>query len=91
MSRTLLPFLAFSFCSAQVFAQANGVRFIFPEFTKVYAEKSMWSSYQLGMGYDHDFNDRISMGLDITIDLQRATEEGGLSIEVPYAGLIGNY
>ena len=91
MSRTLLPFLAFSFCSAQVFAQANGVRFIFPEFTKVYADKSMWSSYQLGMGYDHDFNDRISMGLDVTIDLQRATEEDGQSIEVPYAGFIANY
>ncbi len=91
MSRRFFPLLVCGLFYAQGFAQANGVRFIFPEFTKVYAEKSMWSSYQLGMGYDHDFNDRISMGLDITIDLQRATEEGGLSIEVPYAGLIGNY
>lgn len=91
MIRRILPVLVLTFCWIQGCAQANGVRFIFPEFTKVYADKSMWSSYQLGMGYDHDFNDHISMGLDITIDLQRATEEGGRSIEVPYAGLIANY
>lgn len=90
MSR-LLPLLVGGFFCTQALAQANGVRFIFPEFTKVYAGKNMWSSYQLGMGYDHDFNDRISMGLDVTIDLQRATEEDGQSIEVPYAGLIANY
>jgi hypothetical protein len=70
--------------------QSNGVRFIFPEFTKVYAGKSMWSSYQLGMGYDHDFNDRISMGFDVTLDLQRAPEDG-YDVEVNYAGYTASY
>lgn len=91
MSRRLLPLVICGLFAAQAFAQANGVRFIFPEFTKVYAGKGMWSSYQLGMGYDHDFNDRISTGLDFTLDLQRATEADGRTIEVPYAGLIANY
>ena len=65
MSRRFFPLLVCCLFYAQGFAQANGVRFIFPEFTKVYAEKSMWSSYQLGMGYDHDFNDHCPATLPI--------------------------
>jgi hypothetical protein len=90
MRARLLPLLACGLFCAQAIAQSNGVRFIFPEFTKVYAGKGMWSSYQLGMGYDHDFNDRISMGLDATLDLQRATEDGN-DISVQYAGYTADY
>jgi hypothetical protein len=71
-------------------AQTSGIRFIFPEFSKVYADKSMWATYQLGMGYDHDFNERLSMGFDAVIDLQRATESG-LSSDVTYQGYTGSY
>jgi hypothetical protein len=77
--------------SVHALAQSSGIRLIFPEFTKVYAGKSMWSSYQVGMGFDHDLNDRISMGIDLTFDLQRATGESGQTIDVPYAGLIAHY
>lgn len=91
MSRQILPFLAFGFCCAQAIAQSNGIRFIFPEFTKVYSGKSMWKSYQFGLGFDHDFNDRISIGLDAVLDVGRATESDGQSIEVRYAGLIAEY
>jgi hypothetical protein len=90
MRRHLLLFASVLLC-AHAFTQGNGVRFIFPEMTKVYAGKSMWRSYQFGMGYDHDFNDRISMGLDVTMDLPGSADESGESIEVPYGGLIGNY
>ncbi len=89
MRRPLLSLLAATFAAACL-GQATGYRFIFPEFTKVYAEKSMWSTYQLGMGFDHDFNDRISMGVDAVMDLQRATESG-TTVDIQYAGYTASY
>ncbi len=89
MQRLLLLSLSAT-CAIIVSAQASGIRFIFPEFSKLYGAKSMWNTYQLGMGYDHDFNERLSMGFDAVIDLQRATESG-LSADVTYQGYTGSY
>ncbi|MBK9760826.1 MAG: hypothetical protein IPO90_12850 [Flavobacteriales bacterium] len=90
IARNVLLGTALAF-SVTLLAQSSGIRFIFPEFTKVYSGKSMWKSYQFGMGYDHDFNDRISMGLDAVIDLGRVTESDSRPFEVPYAGLTAEY
>ncbi len=90
IARNVLLGTALAF-SVNMLAQSSGIRFIFPEFTKVFSGKSMWKSYQFGMGYDHDFNDRISMGLDAVIDLARATESDSRPIELPYAGLTAEY
>lgn len=89
MRRTFLLLLC-AISAVIVNAQASGIRFIFPEFSKLYGAKSMWNTYQLGMGYDHDLNERLSMGLDAVIDLQRATD-GGLSTDVIYQGYTGQY
>lgn len=89
MRRTLLLLLCAA-CTVAASAQANGIRFIFPEFSKLYGAKSMWGSYQLGMGYDHDFNERLSMGFDGLMDLQRATD-GALGTDIPYQGYIAQY
>ena len=88
IGRTILLSAAVA-SSITVMAQSSGIRFIFPEFSKVYAEKSPWTSFQLGMGYDHDFNERITMGLDVLLDLRR--EESGLYVDIPYGGYTAQY
>ncbi len=88
--RRLFLLVTCATCASIASAQVSGIRFIFPEFSKVYADKSMWATYQLGMGYDHDFNERISMGLDAVIDLQRSTSDGQ-SAELLYQGYSGFY
>ncbi len=72
------------------FAQSSGIRAIFPEFSKVYADKDMWTPFNIGMGYDHDFNDRISMGFDATISLQRSADVGR-EIYVDYLGYSASF
>lgn len=91
--RIALPIL-FSACATMAHAQANGIRLIFPEFTKVYADKGMFSTYQVGFGYVHDFNDNLSMSLEFAIDLQRATNDNtanGFENELSYQGYSAYY
>lgn len=49
-------------------AQGTGVRIIVPEYTKRF-QKGPNKGFQFGIGVDHDLNDRLSVGLDLVMDL----------------------
>lgn len=87
----LLPLLLLSAATGR--AQDHAIRFILPEFTTVYAGSGPWRNFMLGMGYDRIFDDRLSMGVDVMIDVQRSLDGGGENsgegIEVLYAGYRG--
>ncbi len=50
---------------ANAFSQANGIRFIIPQLDPIYKQDGT-PSIALGFGYDHNFDDNMSMGLEFT-------------------------
>jgi hypothetical protein len=65
MSQRQAILLCCALWCTSVFPQASGIRFLFPQLDPIYKNDGSPSA-AFGFGYDHDFNDRLSMGFDFT-------------------------
>jgi hypothetical protein len=79
--------------SLTAFSQANGIRFLFPQLDPIYKNDGAPSA-AFGFGYDHDFNDRLSMGVDITFlgrSILTQTTGNGYNRPIVYGSLQANW
>lgn len=60
----LVTALLFLLAGLPALGQGNAVRMIFPEFSGVHAEQSAFRRWNFGLGYDHEFEHGVAMGID---------------------------
>ncbi|HMN04846.1 MAG TPA: hypothetical protein PKD45_03895 [Flavobacteriales bacterium] len=76
MKKLLAPILALVAWGGTAHAQsATAIRFLFYEGHRVY-EKPVLRNYAAGMGVDHAFNDKFTIGVGASFNLPWLTEEG---------------
>lgn len=68
MRKALIITLLLLTAAPGALAQGTGVRIIVPEYTQRF-QKGPNKGFQFGIGVDHDLNDRLSVGLDLVMDL----------------------
>lgn len=72
-------------------AQANAVRFIFPEFTSVYSEFSAFRPWIGGMGYEHQTRNGLTFGVDAAFTLFDLGSDIGGTRPASYMGYTAEY
>ncbi|MGB3525617.1 MAG: hypothetical protein WBB32_06600 [Flavobacteriales bacterium] len=84
----VLGFLIGGYGSA--LAQSTAFRYIIGETHKVYASPT-FDNFCMGLGMDRSFNDRLTVGFDITYDIGHALKASPEYIYLTYGGRSGNY
>lgn len=75
--------------STSTFAQGNAIRLIFPESNGVYADQSMFRRWNFGIGYDHEFEHGVAMGIDAVLGGLELSDEG--LTDITYLDHVGTF
>lgn len=77
----LVTALLFLLAGLPALGQGNAIRMIFPEFNGVYAEQSAFNRWNFGLGYDHEFEHGVAMGVDAVLGGLVLSDDGATDIE----------
>lgn len=90
MTRSFAFGVAMMAAATMAQAQTTGIRVIFPELTKATREGKL-SKFLFGGGVDHSLNDRLSLGLDVLLDLSSSDYSTSQDIQVTSGAYVATY
>lgn len=85
MRKTLIT-LVLACAASAAMAQSTAIRFIIAETHKVY-KLPKFDSYCMGVGVDRSFNDRLTLGFDVSFGVGHALSPTGQSVSLRAGGV----
>ncbi len=86
MKKCLFALFVLASAAQVAHAQSTAVRLILGEGHKVYTKPS-FGNYCMGAGVDRTFNDKLTIGMDVTFDVAAALKDGGASVQSTTNGI----